>query len=82
MLRFLLAFTVVLGLLITVWWIIKNKKIPWIRLPSKELRHVEGLYLGTNTSLHIVKYKDKCFLIGCSPNSIVLLKEFTDEKDD
>lgn len=81
MLRFLLAFTLVLGLLVVTWWIIKSRKVPWIRLPSKELRHIEGLYLGANISLHIVKYKDRCFLIGCSPNNIVLLKEFTDEKE-
>jgi|YelNatPaOPRAMG01_1025707.scaffolds.fasta_scaffold22712_5 flagellar biogenesis protein FliO len=81
MVKFFLVFTVILVLLLIIWWILKNRKIPWIRFPSKELKHIEGLYLGMNSSLHIIKYKNRCFLIGCSPNSIVLLKEFTDEEN-
>ncbi|MGB9682394.1 MAG: flagellar biosynthetic protein FliO [bacterium] len=73
-------------MLFLVWWMLKNRKLPWVRLPAKELRHIEGLYLRTNVSLHIVRFRDEYFLIGCSPNNIVLLKEFLDyekkEKED
>jgi|YelNatPaOPRAMG01_1025707.scaffolds.fasta_scaffold09569_13 flagellar biogenesis protein FliO len=81
--RFFLAICVVFVLLFLIWWIVKNRKFPWIKVPAKELRHIEGIYLSTNVSLHIVRFRDQYFLIGCSPSSIVLLKEFSDyEKKD
>lgn len=79
MLRFFLTFSVILICLIWFWWFLRNRRIPWVKSPPKELRHIETLYLGANASLHIVKYKGKYLLIGCSPNSMVLLKEFEDE---
>ncbi|MBC7319031.1 flagellar biosynthetic protein FliO [bacterium] len=79
MVRFFLAFSVILICLIGFWWFIRNRRIPWVKSSSRELKHIEGLYLGANAFLHIVKYKNKYFLIGCSPNNIVLLKEFEDE---
>lgn len=80
MLNFYLALIFILLLLIFVWWILRNRKIPWIRLPSKELHHIEGLYLSMNTSIHLIKYKDRYFLIGCSPGGMTLLKEMEVEK--
>lgn len=79
MIRFFLAFIVILAFLIFIWWLLRNRKIPWLRAPTGELKYVESLHLGMNISVHIIKYKDKRFLIGCTPNSIVLLKEIEDE---
>jgi len=81
--RFFLALCIILILLFLIWWILKNRKLPWIKLPAKELKHIEGIYLSPNISLHIVKFREEYLLIGCSPNNIVLLKEFLDyEKKD
>lgn len=79
MVRFFLAFSLILVCLAGFWWFLKNRRIPWVKPYARDLKHIEGLYLGANISLHIVKYKNKHFLIGCSPNSIVLLREFEDE---
>jgi len=79
MVQFLIVFIIILLFLILIWWMLKNRKIPWMKFQAKDLKHIEGLSLGMNISVHIIKYKDKCFLIGCTPNSIVLLKEIQDE---
>ncbi|MCX7795027.1 MAG: flagellar biosynthetic protein FliO [bacterium] len=79
MLRFFLTFLLILICLAGFWWFLKNRRIPWVKSLSKELKHIEGLYLGMNISLHVVKYKGRYLLIGCSPGNIVLLKEFEDE---
>lgn len=79
MIRFLLVFSLILICLMVIWWFLKSRRIPWVKPLSKELKHIEGLYLGMNISLHVIKCKNRYLLIGCSPNNIVLLKEFKDE---
>lgn len=73
--RMMLAVLLVLALGTAAYYVSKKLGGKIIKLPNRQIKLVETLYLGSRKTLHLIRVGDKSILIGTTPTTITRIAE-------
>jgi flagellar biosynthetic protein FliO len=83
MIQPIIAVIFVIGLLLTVLFVLRKKGALTFAVPQtgKRLEVVERISLGPNQALHLVRAGDRCVLIATAPSSCQVLDFFVERME-